>query len=399
MNLNKTLKLKIGKLTKKKQLLLLKEYTEFQKAVKFSADFITQNKIYTRYELTKQLYSSGKIKDVAKLYSATYQCAYTETLKIKNKDKNAKITHVPLTLRNDTFELIKTTNKHFPYFIKIPIAGIRGGIYLPLHVQDFQQLEIKQCTIRDSRISYKNGNFFLHLVIEKEVENKIKLEKEKLALISIDLGERNPAVSVIRLGDSMKPHFYRDNIRAVRAHYRILRQRLGKKKLLKKIKQMKDKESRITRDINHKISTSIVQEAKQLKAGGYQPIITMGNLIHIRNASKKKGRAMRRRISQWSYYQLQQFIRYKALWDGIPVGFVSEYKTSKTCHRCKREGIRKAGLFKCLGCSMEYNADINGAINIGTRSLEYIFGDRASMTVPLSWAEKNDGSLNHARTT
>jgi|GEM_PF-237680 len=412
MRLVKTLRIKIGKLSKKKKQILLKEYSEFQKAVKYTDNFIEQNRIYSLKELTKHLYSSGSIKVVAELYSATYQTAYTEVLKAKKRNKRAKIKRMHLTIRHDTFELRKIErNKLFRYFAKIPVASIRGGILLPLHVKDFQEKDIEDCQIGDSRIEYSNGNFFLHLAIEKEVEDSITVDKDKVALISIDLGERNPAVSVILQGGSMKPVFYRENIRAVRAHYRNLRQSLGKKKLLKKIKQISDKERRVVRDINHKISAAIVKQARELRAKGYQPVITMGRLTGIRGAAQEKGRRIRRAINQWSYYQLQQYIKYKANWDGIPVGLVSEYKTSKLCHHCGHEGLRKGGLFRCNNCSMEYNADLNGALNIGTRSLEYIFRDRAStmfnslanasvlrefsgvkhrsVTMPLSWTEKS----------
>ena len=380
MHLLKTLRLKIGNISKSKKILLLKEYSEFQKAVKFSDEFIDKHKIYSLKQLGLELYK--KVKAISSLYSANYQNAFSEVLKIKRKNKKSVIKKIPLILRNDTFKLYKTRNKLFKYFIRVPVADKRGGIFLPLHMREFQEKDLEGCKIGDSKISYSNGTFFLHLTIKKEVEDKIPVKKEKLALISIDLGERNPAVSVARVGSSMNPHFYRENIRAVRAHYRVLRQNLGKKKLLKKIKQMKDKESRITRDINHKISKAIVEEAKQLKAKGFQPVITMGNLQNIRKASANKGRNMKRRISQWSYYQLQKFITYKANWEGIPVCFVSERGTSKTCHKCGTEGVRKRGLFKCSNCSMEYNADLNGAINIGTRSLDYMFKDRASMTMP-----------------
>lgn len=291
---------------------------------------------------------------------------------------------MPLTIRNDTFKIKKAKeNALFKYFARVPIAGRRGGIWLPLYIKDFQEKDLEECKIRDSRIRYSNGTFLLHLVIKKEIEDNTELKKDKVAFISIDLGERNPAVSVTQSGNSMKPRFYRENIRSVRAHYRVLKQNLGKKKLLKKIKQTRDKEGRITKDINHRISNAIVSEAKKLIEQGFQPVITMGNLKNIRQHTKKKGRRFRRMINQWGYYQLQQFIRYKANWNDIVVALVPEYKTSKTCHNCGAEGLRRGSLFKCKNCSKQYNADINGAINICTRSSEYIFEDRASVTMPM----------------
>jgi transposase len=70
---------------------------------------------------------------------------------------------------------------------------------------------------------------------------------------------------------------------------------------------------------------------------------------------------------------------------GIPVITTSEAYTSKTCHICGCEGARKTqGLFICSHCG-EYNADLNGAINIAKkfeRSLGYMPLDGAEVNQP-----------------
>jgi len=69
-------------------------------------------------------------------------------------------------------------------------------------------------------------------------------------------------------------------------------------------------------------------------------------------------------ISNMPYYRLTKMIEYKAMLVGIPVITTSEAYTSRTCHICGCEGKRKTqGLFICPHCG-EYNADLNGAINI-----------------------------------
>ena len=86
-----------------------------------------------------------------------------------------------------------------------------------------------------------------------------------------------------------------------------------------------------------------------------------------------------------SYYRLTEYIKYKAEWEGIPVLAIPEYNTSKTCHRCGKEGKRVSqGLFKCPNCGLEYNADLNGAINIAKLSLGYMLGDGGDLTRPLT---------------
>jgi transposase len=64
---------------------------------------------------------------------------------------------------------------------------------------------------------------------------------------------------------------------------------------------------------------------------------------------------------------------------GVLVVTTSEAYTSRNCHVCGLEGDRKAqGLFVCIRHG-EYNADLNGAINIGLK-LERNLG-----YMPLFW--------------
>ncbi|MFX0162343.1 MAG: zinc ribbon domain-containing protein, partial [Candidatus Hodarchaeota archaeon] len=57
--------------------------------------------------------------------------------------------------------------------------------------------------------------------------------------------------------------------------------------------------------------------------------------------------------------------------------------TSKLCWRCRslNTEIRKR-CFRCKDCGLEYNRDLNGAINIGNRLLGYMLKSRASVNTP-----------------
>jgi putative transposase len=84
-------------------------------------------------------------------------------------------------------------------------------------------------------------------------------------------------------------------------------------------------------------------------------------------------------------YKLKKFIQYKALWEGIPVAFQNEAYTTQTCHRCgSRNTIVSKRFFKCLDCGLEYNRDLNPAINIGNRFLDQWFKNRAELAKPLT---------------
>jgi len=182
----------------------------------------------------------------------------------------------------------------------------------------------------------------------------------------------------------MKPTFWGKEIRGIRRKYNYMRKQLGKKKLLKKIKEIGHKEKRKIEDCLHKISNAIVKQAKINNS-----IIVLGDLKGIGKSAKGKGKRFNRIVNNMPYYKLTKMIEYKAHWNGISVMKVSEAYTSITCSKCGSKGKRPyQGLFKCSECGYRVNADFNGAKNILKRSLEYISRDGAVVnqpkTVPMS---------------
>ncbi len=65
-------------------------------------------------------------------------------------------------------------------------------------------------------------------------------------------------------------------------------------------------------------------------------------------------------VAGWSFYQLQQFVIYKAAACGIAVELINSAYTSQTCYKCLKLGSRKGELFNCLTCGEEH-ADVNAS--------------------------------------
>ena len=145
----------------------------------------------------------------------------------------------------------------------------------------------------------------------------------------------------------------------------------------KKHKMKGNKEKRIMRDLDHKISRKIVNYALKHKLK-----IVVENLKGIRtNATKKKGlRNVNRFVNSWSFYRLQTFIEYKSKELGIPFEKIKPHYTSQECSYCSIIGDRKGDSFicknkKCRSYKKKRHSDINAAFNIGKRSLQ--LGGRA----------------------
>lgn len=144
--------------------------------------------------------------------------------------------------------------------------------------------------------------------------------------------------------------------------YKSIRKDLQEQGKYKKVKAIKNRESNIFRDLNHKISKKIVKTAIKTNSG-----IKLEALKGIRN-NKKHSRSFNYSLNSWSFYQLQKFIEYKAKLQGIPVVYIEPAYTSKTCSRCGHIGNRNDKSFKCQDCGHVDHADVNAAFNIGVSS-------------------------------
>lgn len=84
-------------------------------------------------------------------------------------------------------------------------------------------------------------------------------------------------------------------------------------------------------------------------------------------------------LKNWSYYDLQSKIEYKAEEYGIDVIFIKPSYTSQRCNKCGYIHIdnRKTQAdFKCIECGYKSNADINAARNIAIIGIEQIINEQ-----------------------
>ena len=160
---------------------------------------------------------------------------------------------------------------------------------------------------------------------------------------------------VIKLGPDIKG--WKDNLKNRKKKL----QRKGAKSLLKKINR---KQSNRTKDINHKVSKSIVDYAtKHCRA------IVLENLKNIKD-SKKCGYYIKK--SNWSYFQLEQFLKYKASLCNIPIYYVDPAYTSKKCSRCGTINNVNGKQFICSNCGHKDHRDSNAGFNISKNYLDGI---------------------------
>ncbi|HMK47730.1 MAG TPA: transposase [Methanocella sp.] len=109
----------------------------------------------------------------------------------------------------------------------------------------------------------------------------------------------------------------------VRKKYKNIRRRLQKLGKYGMVKKIKDRESRIVRDLNYKMSRKIVEIAKEAGAG-----IKLEDLEGVRN-NKKHTKSFNYSLNSWSFYQLRQFVAYKAKLQGVRVAILSQHTRAR----------------------------------------------------------------------
>ncbi len=178
--------------------------------------------------------------------------------------------------------------------------------------------------------------------------------------IGIDRGQNIPLAAATPAGPVIfwKAKRIR-HIRRLYARRRTKLQAAGKHRAMKKLGRH---EGRIITHINHCLSKEVVALAKRCGAG-----------IHLEDLSGIRSRSRQRRTTKtdagqnrdfWPFFQLEQFIIYKAQLARVVVAKVPAAYTSKSCHRCGALGTRSKQAFACHRCHYHAHADANAAQNI-----------------------------------
>lgn len=179
-------------------------------------------------------------------------------------------------------------------------------------------------------------------------------EQEIQGFIGVD---RNSVGNVAVCADVItgKVRKFGPDTSGITKNFRNRRKNLQKKGVKNVLTKIRRKQSRRIKDINHKVSRSIVDFADE-----HRTAIVLENLGKI----SKKGKAKRYvQKSQWSFYQLETFIKYKAALLGIPIFYVNPAYTSQVCSRCGSINKPNGKNYKC-SCSHFDHRDSNAAFNI-----------------------------------
>lgn len=191
----------------------------------------------------------------------------------------------------------------------------------------------------------------------------VEIQKSK-NFVGIDLNSTSHSI-VVADPKTGKVKKLGKQIPFLKKKYRAIRKRLQKQKKFKELKKVGQKEHRKTTDILHKITTSIVREAKKNNTG-----IKIENLKGIRKrCSKKFHNQSNFTLNSWPFFMFRTMIEYKAKKWGVELQVIDPKWTSQKCSRCGNvdKASRHGKVFACVHCKHVDHADVNAAFNIALR--------------------------------
>lgn len=326
----------------------------FNQACNHISKIAYESKVYSKFKLQKMIYYN--IREEFKLPA---QLAIRALSKVSESYKADK----------KTFHTFKDTGAivydervmSFKGLTKVSLSVLKGRIEIPIIISSYHQGllgEGRLCGQAD--LILKNKVFYLMLVVDTPDDPLFDTNE----YIGVDLGIKNIATTSEGANYSGAKL---NNIRYRRAKLRSKLQSKRTKSAKRKLKKLSGKEQRFANDTNHCISKEIVNTAKGTHKG-----IALENLTGIRKNEQTVNKAQRIKLSKWSFYQLQQYIEYKATNKGVPVVYIDPKNTSRTCTQCghiDKNNRQTRDNFKCTVCGFSAPADIVASDNIRRAAL------------------------------
>jgi IS605 OrfB family transposase len=332
----------------------------FNQAASWLAGIAFERKLVNKFVLQKLCYA--ELRERFGLPADTAIRCIAQVVEAYKRDKDKK----PRFRKHASVPFSMGKNIGFKGPDRVSISTLEGRVIIPFVMGKYQADRFGfgkgQCDL----VLRKDGKWFLLVTVDVPDGTKPPVTD----FIGVDLGVENIAVDSDGEFHSGKP------IDGKRFAYARRRKAIGKKskgsarkqrrRSHKAIKRGEQKESRYRRDVNHCISKRLVAKAKDTGRG-----IALEDLKGIRDRTQFR-KPQRFRVGGWAFFQLRQFMTYKATLAGVTVVTVDPRNTSRTCPvcgHCEKANRKSQSEFECKACAHEEHSDLTAARNIRARAI------------------------------
>ncbi|WP_318566999.1 transposase [Salinigranum marinum] len=291
---------------------------------------------------------------------ATHQAAEAITGCLEHRSNGKKVskpTFTAPTVKYDTRTM--TLFDDDTVSLSTTESRVRCDLALPDADDGYQRqyLDSAEWSVTESTLTARDGDYFLHIGFRRPKTDTERNTAEDGTVLGVDLGMENLAVTSTASFVSGREltHNLRE-FETVRAGL----QQTDTRSAHRTLEQSSGRELRYIRDVLHRASNAIVNEARRYECD----VIAFEDLTHIRDRTGASWG------HKWAFRTLYEQVEYKAKPEGIAVKQVGSAYTSKRCAECgftADENRPTRNDFQCVKCGSEANADYNAAKNIGMR--------------------------------
>lgn len=369
---------------------------QYRKACNFISEHIFSNDFpMNQLKLQKEIYSDIRTKFGLKSMMAQSAIRATiaryKTLKeqykqhqYKFQDKNTKKWYSvqrdlrwlkkPIQFRRPQVDLVRNRDWSKRTDGKLSLNTLDGRVTATPVCKGFDKFFDGTWKFGVAKILRMKGGWMLHVGATKQLNPLENADVQHV--VGIDRGTRFLATTYDEQG---KCSFYSGK-QVMRKRDRFVKKRAELQKkhtwsAKRVMKRLSGRENRWISDVNHCLSKTLVQKYGKNTLFAIEDLAGVSfeesNLSH-RNANG------RRELRSWAFYQLEQFLGYKARLAGNSVVKVSGRYTSQRCPKCG--GIHKEARdhhlheYHCQ-CGYRSNDDRIGAMNIQLLGTMYVSGN------------------------
>ena len=279
--------------------------------------------------------------------------------------------HKPISFNRPQVDLQRNRDWSYLSSGQLSINTLDGRVKVEPICRGFNQYLDGTWKFGLAKLLKSSGKWYLHISATKEVADFNKQTVKHV--VGLDRGLRFLATSYDEQGKTA--FFDGQAIMRKRAKYQKLRATLqakGTKSAKRRLKKLSGRENRWISDVNHCLSKTLVQKY------GANTLFVLENLNGVSFERTDLPKALRNQNKSWAFYQLEQFLTYKAHLHNSEVVEVSAKYTSQRCPKCgvikKDNRNHEKHEYHCDNCGYRSNDDRIGAMNIQLLGTQYISG-------------------------
>ena len=286
----------------------------------------------------------------------------------------------PIEFKRPQLDLVRNRDYSFRNNV-LSMNTINGRIRVQIHGLLENPYFDGSWNLGTGKVVRSGKHWFFHVSASKEVPD-FELGRLK-HVVGIDRGLRQIITSYDEKGQT---RFVNGAFIAKRRnHYANLRARLqakGTKSAKRRLRSLSGRESRWMSDVNHQLSKTLVETY------GKQTLFVLEDLTGVAfDTVHSRKKEHRYEHHSWSFYDLEQKLRYKANLNESEVVLVDAHYTSQRCPKCgsinKSNRDKNLHQYVCSNCSYSSNDDRVGAMNIYELGKWFVSGvEKPSFVIP-----------------